>query len=394
MTEKAGSYVYKTSDNGRTFHRLGMSDVRDRSFDEHMVIEQNNGVLKMLVRTNYGIGCAYSYDRGKCWSSGENSGLEGPCSRFFIGRLRSGRLLLVNHVNFNGRNNLTALLSEDDGETFPYSLLLDERNEVSYPDVAEGEDGSLYIAYDRERGCEKRSMEQVYACAREILIARVTEDDIIAGELVSDRSFVKGVVSKLGVLSPEDADPFCPDEETNEQIADKLLECGGDIIARVFERYPIYCVGADRVNFWKLDEMIDRFYKSGNADRPLLVRIVSFLRELPFDQLSPHPVIEHVRAHIEEHLTEDIAIADIAQNMNISTYYLSHLFKKMTGTTVVEYRNERRLTKAKQLLAHTDIPVQHIAVGCGFNSASYFTEIFTRCETISPSEYRKYHSAT
>ena len=99
----AGSYVYKTSDCGKTFQRLGMANIRKRSFDEHMVYEQRNGVLKMLVRTTYGIGAAYSYDRGKNWSNGENSGLGGPCSRFFIYRLRSGRLLLINHHNFKGR---------------------------------------------------------------------------------------------------------------------------------------------------------------------------------------------------------------------------------------------------------------------------------------------------
>ena len=49
-----GSYVYKTSDCGKTFQKLGMANVRNRSYDEHMVYEQQNGVLKMLIRTTYG----------------------------------------------------------------------------------------------------------------------------------------------------------------------------------------------------------------------------------------------------------------------------------------------------------------------------------------------------
>ena len=63
-----GSYVYKTSDCGKTFQKLGMANVRNRSYDEHMVYEQQNGVLKMLIRTTYGIGAAHSYDRGKNWA--------------------------------------------------------------------------------------------------------------------------------------------------------------------------------------------------------------------------------------------------------------------------------------------------------------------------------------
>jgi hypothetical protein len=61
----AGSYVYKTSDNGKTFVCLGGADVPNRSFDEHMVYEMNNGVLRMLVRLHNGIGESCSYDRGK-----------------------------------------------------------------------------------------------------------------------------------------------------------------------------------------------------------------------------------------------------------------------------------------------------------------------------------------
>lgn len=75
--EIAGSYVYKSSDNGKTFVCMGMADIRNRSFDEHMVLELTNGVLKMYVRTNYGIGVSHSYDRGKTWSTGEDSKLGG-----------------------------------------------------------------------------------------------------------------------------------------------------------------------------------------------------------------------------------------------------------------------------------------------------------------------------
>ena len=49
---------------------------------------------------------------------------------------------MVNHVDYEGntRMNLAALLSEDEGKTWKYRLLLDERREVSYPDAVEGEE--------------------------------------------------------------------------------------------------------------------------------------------------------------------------------------------------------------------------------------------------------------
>ena len=101
------AYAVQTADGGKTFTVLGGADVNDRCFDEHMIYEKEDGTLAMYVRTFYGIGVAYSADRGKTWSEGEDSGLGGPCSRFHIRRLRSGRTLLINHYNYDGRNNLT-----------------------------------------------------------------------------------------------------------------------------------------------------------------------------------------------------------------------------------------------------------------------------------------------
>ena len=200
-----GSFAYKTADCGKTFEILGRAEVKDRSYDEHMIYERQDGSLAMLVRTTYGIGVSYSYDKGKTWTEGVDSLYGGPNSRFHIRRLKSGRLLLINHVNFTGRNNLTALLSEDDGKTWKYSLLIDGRDNVSYPDMAE-KDGYLYIVYDRERGGFKNSLKEVYSSAREILIAKITEDDIIAGKIVSPESKLGIVASKLGEYAP--CDPF------------------------------------------------------------------------------------------------------------------------------------------------------------------------------------------
>jgi len=387
----AGSYVYKTSDNGKTFQRLGMADIRNRSFDEHMVLEQENGVLQMLVRTNYGIGASYSYDRGKTWSAGGNSGLGGPCSRFFIRRLRSGRILLINHVNFIGRNNLTALLSEDDGKTFPYALLLDGRKQVSYPDAQEGEDGTIYIVYDRDRGCFQNSLQEAYACAREILTAKITEEDIIRGS-IGEGSFLQNVVSKLYQLAPGDPDPYREPISDTEEFVEQVLAQEGDVLEKIFARYPLNCVDLAQLESGKMDELIDRFHKSGDRDKKLLLKIVDLIISTPRSADSPYPIIERITGYIREHLAEDIPVSEIAREMNINVYYLSHLFKSATGISIVEYRNELRLTKAKQLLISSKAPIHEIAIQCGFNNASYFGELFFRSERISPSQFRKYHT--
>ncbi|QOV18850.1 exo-alpha-sialidase [Blautia liquoris] len=197
------SNIYASSDQGKTFRLRGSADIPNRSFDEHMVVEKEDKSLWMLVRTFDGIGESFSYDEGYTWTEGKKSHIDGPCSRFHIRRLKSGRLLMVNHLNFDekidlsnimqqgnvkawkGRSHLTAMLSEDDGKTWPHTLLLDERNEAAYPDAKECEDGYIYITYDWERVRQ-----------REILLAKITEEDIICGKIKSRDGMIKHIVNK------------------------------------------------------------------------------------------------------------------------------------------------------------------------------------------------------
>ena len=94
-------------------------------------------------------------------------------------------MLLVNHHDFVGRNNLKAMVSDDEGATWKGFLLLDERTPVTYPDMTEDDEGNIYVTYDFGRFDE-----------REILMAKITEADILAGEIVSPTSYLKRVVNR------------------------------------------------------------------------------------------------------------------------------------------------------------------------------------------------------
>jgi hypothetical protein len=178
-------------DRGKTFELKIGPDIPDRHFDEHMITELKDGRLWMLVRTNYGIGESFSSDGGNTWTPGQDSGLGGPNSRFFIRRLQSGKLLLVNHIVDPERpairQKLTAWLSKDEGKSWQGGLLLDEREGVSYPDGCQDKDGNIWIIYDHERYKEGN-----------ILFAKFTEQDVLAGKLVSDSSELKTLINSSG----------------------------------------------------------------------------------------------------------------------------------------------------------------------------------------------------
>ena len=86
--------------------------------------------------------------------------------------------------SWRGRTNLTALISEDEGETWKGTLLLDARNDAAYPDAVE-RNGFIYITYDSERVKE-----------REILLAKITEEEILAGKLSNPASFLAHIANK------------------------------------------------------------------------------------------------------------------------------------------------------------------------------------------------------
>ncbi len=191
MAAERFSNVLRSTDQGETWALLGGADIPNRGFDEHMVVELRDGRLWMLVRTRTGIGGAFSGDGGRTWETMPSEPFTGPNSRFFIRRLSSGALLLVNHVDTTKRENLAALLSDDDGKTWPYRLMLDEREKVSYPDGVQDESGRIDLIYDYDRFGD-----------REILMASITETDIRAGNITDPGSRLQMVINRA-TGSPE-----------------------------------------------------------------------------------------------------------------------------------------------------------------------------------------------
>ena len=384
------AFAYKSVDQGETFERLGGSNVPQRSFDEHMILELSDGRLAMYVRTKYGIGVSYSYDRGRTWTKGGNSSLGGPCSRFFIRRLKSGRVLLINHFNYIGRSHLTAMLSEDDGKTWPYKLLLDERANVSYPDAKEADDGYIYITYDRERGAFLDSLEKAYASAREILLAKITEEDIIAGKIGSVNGYLKKVAMKLDKYAFEGSNPYKEiSKQTDGELAEMLEEKDADSIsAFLFDHYRINCINLHNIDNKKLDTLIDGLKKECIDKKTAIIEMIRLIRGAKINEKMNTPVVERAKAIIESSISEDLTVAEIAERINISIHYLCHVFKAETGITPIDYRNSVKLTKAKKLLVSTNNKISDIAVECGFGSASYFSKVFVKSEGITPAEYR------
>jgi|GEM_PF-522016 len=184
-----GANVFVSTDHGATWERRGGVKVPEPDWHEHMIVERHDGSLWMLARTRKGIVESTSSDRGATWSKPVASAIKHPVARFHIRRLESGRLLLVKHGatidQHEGRSQLTAWLSDDDGKSWRGGLMLDERKGISYPDGFQAPDGTIYISYDRNRSTDG-----------EILLARFTEGDVLARKLTGAKSKLRMLISR------------------------------------------------------------------------------------------------------------------------------------------------------------------------------------------------------
>ena len=188
--------VFESTDEGASWKERGSLQFPDWEFDEHMMVELKSGAgvppaakttpgetpgphLWMLARTKGQPHESFSNDGGKTWSEPKQAAtVQNVNARFFLRRLKSGRILLVKNGSpaerLPKRTHMSAWLSEDEGQTWKGGLLLDERNAVSYPDGFEAPNGLIHILYDWNRHSDA-----------EILMAKFREEDVLAGKIVS-----------------------------------------------------------------------------------------------------------------------------------------------------------------------------------------------------------------
>lgn len=188
--------VYASADKGETFALRGTANIEaaaSRGPDEPMIVERKDGTLWMMVRC-HGLAETISKDQGRTWTPVEKIAIQHCTSRFFLRRLRSGALLLVKHGGIQEkvkREKLMAFISDDDGKSWLGGLMLDERDDVTYPDGVEGSDGTIHIIYDHQR-----------TPLGEVLMATFREEDVRAGKAVTDHMRLRELISRLPEPKP------------------------------------------------------------------------------------------------------------------------------------------------------------------------------------------------
>lgn len=98
--------------------------------------------------------------------------------------------------------------------------------------------------------------------------------------------------------------------------------------------------------------------------------------------------IHAILNYLQDNYGFDITVADMADIAGVSTRECSRCFKTQLGTTPMVYLLNLRISKACEMLQSTDHAIGHIAMSCGFSSASYFTKLFREKMGMTPREYK------
>lgn len=113
-------------------------------------------------------------------------------------------------------------------------------------------------------------------------------------------------------------------------------------------------------------------------------------RKIPDEKPEKAAYAEDVVAYIQSNYMRKLTVDSIAEGLNLSKSYVSHLFKEMTGFTVMEYVMGYRLTQVKYLLEmEPDKALKDIANESGFESVSHFSRYFREKVGVTAREYRR-----
>ena len=93
--------------------------------------------------------------------------------------------------------------------------------------------------------------------------------------------------------------------------------------------------------------------------------------------------------YMEDHITENITVEDVAKGVGVSSFYFQKGFAMLCGFSVSEYIRNRRLALAGNDLLVTDEKIIDIAMKYGYDSPDSFTKAFTRFHGVTPTSVRK-----
>jgi two-component system response regulator YesN len=163
------------------------------------------------------------------------------------------------------------------------------------------------------------------------------------------------------------------------QIKELLEDCNSMLVKRFQARNYASPSESDYLQAESVKEALDAFENS------LLQMAKGLLSVRNGNFKDP---MEEAKAYIDSKLSQEVSLDQVAAMVGLTPTYFSSLFKKITHETFVQYRINKRIEKAKEMLAVPHYRIVDVAAEVGYDDYPHFTKTFKKIVGISPSEYR------
>lgn len=134
------------------------------------------------------------------------------------------------------------------------------------------------------------------------------------------------------------------------------------------------------------DKMLDLLLQQ------LLITILRNRPEIIPQNEDESQLVRAIQLQFEQNYRAEYSLQSLSRQFHISQSHLSHLFKKITGSSVMGYLVSCRFAAAKRYLAETNLEISKIIELCGFSNNSNFSRGFKAVTGITPSEFRRRYS--
>ena len=180
------------------------------------------------------------------------------------------------------------------------------------------------------------------------------------------------------------------------EMVRRLREAGSRAYVIILTAYDSFAYAQTAIRLGAVDFLLKPFHDGDleNAVLALQKRIAAQTapQPEPLPGVKPGPKSRYVReamVYLEQNCgSGDLSVGQAAAQLGLSEGHLSHLFKKETGISFVDYVNTQRVCRAEELLRTSDKRISEIAQAVGVENSNYFSVMFRKMRGISPQEYR------
>lgn len=151
-----------------------------------------------------------------------------------------------------------------------------------------------------------------------------------------------------------------------------------------YEDIPAPSVGSEPERMERLASI-----RNGLADQSAVQAVMRQVRSRREQEAGS--VMEQAKAFVHEHFQDNISMEEVAEQVHLSPFYFSKLFKQHFGETFTDYITQLRIAHARTLIEQNRLSLKEICFEVGYKDPNYFSRVFKKVTGVAPTEYRNYH---